>query len=102
MDIGMQTVKAWGDELKKGLTIFWNGPLGVFEFPQFSRGTEGVAKVLADLQATTIIGGGDSVSAIQEMKLADKFTHLSTGGGASLEFLENGHLPGIDALSDNK
>lgn len=100
MDIGPKTVETWSQELQKASTIFWNGPLGVFEFPHFARGTEGIAKTLANLSATTIIGGGDSVAAIHALKLEGKFTHLSTGGGASLEFLEKGHLPGIDALSD--
>ena len=100
MDIGPKTVETWTQALQNASTIFWNGPLGVFEFPHFARGTEGIAKTLANLSATTIIGGGDSVAAIHTLKIEGKFTHLSTGGGASLEFLEKGHLPGIDALSD--
>ncbi len=100
MDIGPKTVEVWSQALQQALTVFWNGPLGVVEFPHFARGTEGIAKTVATLSATTILGGGDSVAAIQALKLTDKFTHLSTGGGASLEFLEKGHLPGIDALSD--
>ncbi len=102
MDIGEATVQKWCDELKKASTIFWNGPLGVFEFPHFARGTERIARYLSELPITTIIGGGDSVSAIKSMGLSEKFTHLSTGGGASLELLEKGHLPGIDALSQKK
>lgn len=102
MDIGEATVQKWCLQLKAASTIFWNGPLGVFEFPHFARGTEAIARYLSDLSITTIIGGGDSVSAIKSMGLSEKFTHLSTGGGASLEFLEKGHLPGIDALSEKK
>jgi phosphoglycerate kinase len=100
MDIGPATVQLWSEQLKQASTIFWNGPLGVFEFPPFARGTQRIANCLAGLNAITIIGGGDSVAAIQGMNIAGKFTHLSTGGGASLEFLEKGHLPGIDALTD--
>ncbi len=101
MDIGPATVRRWSEHLKGAATIFWNGPLGVYEFPPFAGGTEGIARSLSTLGATTtIIGGGDSVAAIQTMGLAEKFTHLSTGGGASLEYLEKGRLPGIDALSD--
>ncbi len=100
MDIGPATVQLWSEQLKQASTIFWNGPLGVFEFPPFARGTQRIANCLAGLNAITIIGGGDSVAAIQGINLTGKFTHLSTGGGASLEFLEKGHLPGIDALTD--
>jgi phosphoglycerate kinase len=104
MDIGPATIQLWSEHLKKASTIFWNGPLGVFEFPHFARGTEGIIQTLAALNAITIIGGGDSVAAIHTLggDLEGKFTHLSTGGGASLEFLEKGHLPGIDALSEKK
>jgi phosphoglycerate kinase len=100
MDIGPKTVALWSQELKKGATIFWNGPLGAFENPQFAKGTASIARALAKLHAKIIIGGGDSVAAIQQIGLGSKFTHLSTGGGASLEFLEFGKLPGIEALSD--
>lgn len=102
MDIGPKTLANWKKILKGAATVFWNGPVGVFEKPAFAHGTEGVAKALAELKATTIVGGGDSLAAINQLGLDSKFTHLSTGGGASLEFIElGGHLPGIDALSNN-
>lgn len=100
MDIGPVTVKKWIQALQNGQTIFWNGPLGVFEFPNFAKGTQEIAKALAQLKATTIVGGGDSVAAINNLGIASKFSHVSTGGGASLEYIEFGHLPGIDALTD--
>jgi len=100
MDIGPNTMSAWSKKLQEAATIFWNGPMGVFEFSHFSQGTFSMAKLLASLQAVTIVGGGDSVSAINTLGVKDSFTHVSTGGGASLEFIEHGHLPGIDTLSD--
>jgi phosphoglycerate kinase len=100
MDIGPETVKAWVTDFQKAATLFWNGPVGVFEFPHFARGTQEMAKAIAELKATTIVGGGDSVAAINTQGLSSKFTHVSTGGGASLEYLELGKLPGIEALSD--
>jgi 3-phosphoglycerate kinase len=100
MDIGPKTVETWGQQLQKASTIFWNGPLGVFEFPHFARGTAGIAASVASSTALAVLGGGDSVAAVKSMGLEGKFTHISTGGGASLEFLEKGHLPGIDSLSD--
>lgn len=100
MDIGPATLESWSSQLKNAATVFWNGPLGVFEFSHFSNGTFSMAKTLSTSTATTIIGGGDSVAAINTLGLKDSFTHVSTGGGASLELIEYGHLPGIDALSD--
>lgn len=100
MDIGPKTVHDWATHLHGGATIFWNGPLGVYEFPQFAKGTQEIAKILADSSAITIVGGGDSVAAVNALGLDNRFSHLSTGGGASLEYIEFGHLPGIDALTD--
>lgn len=100
MDIGPQTVATWSEALTKGATVFWNGPLGVYEMPHFAEGTHAIAQALADSAAEVVVGGGDSIAAIQQCHLQDRFAHLSTGGGASLEFLEYGHLPGIDALSN--
>jgi len=100
MDIGHKTIDLFEEELKKCKTIVWNGPMGVFEYPKFSRGTASIAKTLASAKATTIIGGGSTAEAVEEMGLADKMTHVSTGGGASLEFLEGKTLPGVAALQD--
>ena len=101
MDIGPATVAAWVTALQEAKTVLWNGPVGVFEMPNFAKGTLAIANALASLQdAITIVGGGDSVAAIQEAGLADKFSHVSTGGGASLEYVEFGTLPGIEALKN--
>ncbi|WP_099203159.1 phosphoglycerate kinase [Miniphocaeibacter massiliensis] len=99
-DIGSKTIEEFDEEIKKAKTVVWNGPMGVFEIEQFSKGTFAVAKALADSDAVTIIGGGDSASAIEKAGYKDKVTHVSTGGGASLEFLEGKELPGVAAISD--
>ncbi len=100
VDIGPKTIDLYKKALKKAKTVIWNGPMGVFEMSNFSKGTKAIAKVLASIKAITVVGGGDSVSALKQTGLEKKMTHVSTGGGASLEYLELGHLPGIDALND--
>ena len=99
LDIGPKTEKLYADAVKDAKTVIWNGPMGVFEFENFNKGTIAVAKAMADSNATTIIGGGDSAAAVNILGFGDKMTHISTGGGASLEFLEGKVLPGIDALN---
>jgi len=101
LDIGPKTIKLFEDKLKDAKTIIWNGPMGVFEMDKFAKGTKDIAMFLADLKgAITIIGGGDTAAAMLKFKVEDKMTHISTGGGASLEYLEGRGLPGIDALQD--
>lgn len=100
LDIGPKSLEIFAQEIASAKTIIWNGPMGVFEMENFSKGTFGVARAMADTDAVTIIGGGDSAAAAQLSGLADKMTHISTGGGASLEFFEGKILPGIDAISD--
>ncbi len=99
MDIGPKTAQNWKVKFLQAQTIFWNGPVGVFEMQNFMKGTQAVAESIADSKAVSVIGGGDSVAAIAALNLKEKFTHLSTGGGASLEYLENGQLPCIEALT---
>jgi phosphoglycerate kinase len=103
VDIGPESVRLFGEKLRGAKTVLWNGPMGIFEVPAFAEGTMGVARLLADAAkrgATVVVGGGDSVAAVQQSGLSESFTHLSTGGGASLEFLEGKVLPGVAALED--
>ncbi len=100
VDIGPKTIKLFEETLKSAKTIVWNGPVGIFEMDAFSKGTEAIAKFLTTLNATTIIGGGDTAAAVAKFKLDDKMTHISTGGGASLEYLEGKLLPGVAALAE--
>ena len=100
LDIGPETAKLYADTVKSAKTVVWNGPMGVFENPTLAQGTIAVAKALADTEATTIIGGGDSAAAVNQLGYGDKMTHISTGGGASLEFLEGKELPGVAAAND--
>lgn len=99
MDVGPQTVEKWSEDLKNGATIFWNGPMGVFEEPVFAHGTNRLAQNLSMMSGEVIVGGGDSLAAIKSLNLQKSFAHLSSGGGASLEFIEKGTLPGIEALT---
>ncbi|MBM7856107.1 phosphoglycerate kinase [Desulfohalotomaculum tongense] len=100
LDIGPETAAQYAAAVQRAATVVWNGPMGVFEIDAFARGTEAVAKALAESKATTIVGGGDSVAAVNKTKVADKISHISTGGGASLKFLEGKELPGVTALQD--
>jgi phosphoglycerate kinase len=100
LDIGPETQKLFAEAIKGSGTVIWNGPMGVSEWDNFAAGTIAVAKAVADSGAVSIIGGGDSVAAVQKLGFADKMSHISTGGGASLEFMEGIELPGIAALND--
>ncbi|MDD2648843.1 MAG: phosphoglycerate kinase, partial [Eubacteriales bacterium] len=100
LDIGPKTCEIFAEEIKKAKTVIWNGPMGVFEFPKFAVGTKAIAQALADSDCISIIGGGDSAAAVEQLGYGEKVTHISTGGGASLEFLEGKELPGVAALND--
>ena len=100
MDIGPKTIDIFSAAVKDAGTVVWNGPMGVFEFDKFAEGTRAVAKALAESHAVTIVGGGDSAAAVEQLGFADKMTHISTGGGASLEFMEGKELPGVACLLD--
>jgi phosphoglycerate kinase len=100
LDIGPETVELFGGHISGASTVFWNGPMGVFEIDDFARGTEGVARAVADSGATSVVGGGDSVAAVNKLGLEDEMSHISTGGGASLEYVEGKELPGVAVLPD--
>ena len=100
LDIGLETAKIFAEAVKSAKTVVWNGSMGCFEMPKFAEGTKVVAEALANTEAVTIIGGGDSAAAVNQLGFGDKMTHISTGGGASLEFLEGKELPGVAAAND--
>jgi len=100
VDIGPKTIALYAGMIKDAKTVVWNGPMGVFEMPAFATGTNAIARAVSEVKGTTIVGGGDSIAAINQAGVADRITHISTGGGASLEFLGGRKLPGVEALSD--
>jgi len=100
LDIGPRTVELFEEHISGAKTIFWNGPMGVFEIEAFAKGTEGVARAVAAASATSVVGGGDSVAAVRKLGLEDEMSHISTGGGASLEYVEGKELPGVAALPE--
>ncbi|MFO8052783.1 MAG: phosphoglycerate kinase, partial [Candidatus Omnitrophota bacterium] len=100
VDIGPKTEKLFGQKIESAGTVVWNGPMGIFEKDQFAKGTKAVAEAIAESEAVSVIGGGDTAAAVKKFKLSDQMSHISTGGGASLQFLEGKDLPGISALSD--
>ena len=102
LDIGTKSIKIFSDTIRESKTVIWNGPMGVFEFKNFAEGTNSIAGVLAEEDVISIIGGGDSAAAVEKAGLADKMTHISTGGGASLEYMEGKILPGIDSIEDKE
>ena len=102
LDIGPKTIQLYVETLKKMKTVVWNGPMGVFEMKPFAKGTFAIAEAMASLDATTVIGGGESASVVDELGIEDKFSHVSTGGGASLEMLEGMVLPGVAILADKE
>jgi phosphoglycerate kinase len=99
LDVGPETVERFGKTLAQARTIFWNGPLGLFEIPPFDQGTVAMARMLANFDSVRVVGGGDSVAALNQADVAQKMTHVSTGGGATLEFLEGKALPGLESLA---
>jgi phosphoglycerate kinase len=102
VDIGPKTIELFSQHIKQCKTVFWNGPMGVYEIPQFARGTKAMVELLASIKATTVVGGGSTAEIVEEMKLAHKMAHVSTGGGASLNFLKGKPLPGVSVLLDKE